>query len=89
MKSLSCGRLFATPVDCSLPGSSVHGILQARILEWVTISSSIGLDVVLTNSDVDFQGWFGGSLEAFSLFSVDSNRLVAFWLTLPGSLMSV
>ena len=29
-------------VDCSLPGSSVHGILQARILEWVVISSSRG-----------------------------------------------
>ena len=28
------------PVDCSLPGSSVHGILQARILEWVAISFS-------------------------------------------------
>ena len=28
------------PVDCSLPGSSVHGIFQARILEWVAISSS-------------------------------------------------
>ena len=28
------------PVDYSLPGSSVHGILQARILEWVTISFS-------------------------------------------------
>ena len=28
------------PKDCSLPGSSVHGILQARILEWVAISSS-------------------------------------------------
>ena len=27
------------PVDCSPPGSSVHGILQARILEWVAISS--------------------------------------------------
>ena len=26
------------PVDCSLPGSSVHGILQARVLEWVAIS---------------------------------------------------
>ena len=26
------------PVDCSLPGSSVHGISQARMLEWVTIS---------------------------------------------------
>ena len=25
------------PMDCSLPGSSAHGILQARILEWVTI----------------------------------------------------
>jgi len=24
-------------MDCSLPGSSVHGILQARILEWVAI----------------------------------------------------
>ena len=30
------------PVDCSLPGSSVHGILQARILEWVVISFSRG-----------------------------------------------
>ena len=29
-------------VDWSLPGSSVHGILQARILEWVSISSSRG-----------------------------------------------
>ena len=29
-------------VDCSLPGSSVHGILQARILEWVAIPFSRG-----------------------------------------------
>jgi len=28
------------PMDSSLPGSSVHGILQARILEWVAISFS-------------------------------------------------
>ena len=28
------------PVDCSLPGSSAHGILQARILEWAAISFS-------------------------------------------------
>ena len=26
------------PMDCSPPGSSIHGILQARILEWVAIS---------------------------------------------------
>ena len=31
------------PMDCSPPGSSVHGILQARILEWVTIPSSRGI----------------------------------------------
>ena len=30
------------PVDCSPPGSSVHGILQARILEWVAMPSSRG-----------------------------------------------
>ena len=29
------------PMDCSLPGSSVHGILQARILEWVAIPQGI------------------------------------------------
>ena len=28
------------PMDCSLPGSSVHGILQARVLEWIAISFS-------------------------------------------------
>ena len=32
----------ATPMDCSLQGSSVHGISQARILEWVAISISRG-----------------------------------------------
>ena len=30
------------PMDCSLPGSSVPGILQAKILEWVAISFSRG-----------------------------------------------
>ena len=30
------------PVDCNPPGSSVHGILQARILEWAAISFSRG-----------------------------------------------
>ena len=35
----SCPTL-CDPVGCSLPGSSVHGILQARILEWVAISFS-------------------------------------------------
>ena len=39
-KSLSCARLFVTPWNCSPPGSSVRGILQVRILEWVAIPFS-------------------------------------------------
>ena len=50
--SLPCARVRAKllqscptlcdPTDCSLPGSSVHGIIQARILEWVAMPSSKG-----------------------------------------------
>ena len=36
---LSCPTL-CDPMDCSLPGSSVHGILQARVLEWAAMPSS-------------------------------------------------
>ena len=32
--------ILCGPMNCSLPGSSVHGIFQSRILEWVVISSS-------------------------------------------------
>ena len=42
VKSLSLVQLFVTPRDYSPPGSSVHGILQARVLEWVAISFSRG-----------------------------------------------
>ena len=33
---------FCDPMDCGLPGSSIHGIFQARILEWVALSFSRG-----------------------------------------------
>ena len=40
---LSCSVMSdCDPMDCSPPGSSLHGILQARILEWVASSSSRG-----------------------------------------------
>ena len=39
--SLPCPTL-CDPVDCGPPGSSVHGILQARILGWVAMPSSRG-----------------------------------------------
>ena len=41
-RSLRCSVTLCHPLDCSPPGSSVHGISQARILEWATISSSRG-----------------------------------------------
>ena len=34
-KSLESCLTVCDPMDCSLPGSSVHGVLQARILDWV------------------------------------------------------
>ena len=39
-KSLQSCLTLCDPMDCSLPGFSVHGILQARTLEWVAISFS-------------------------------------------------
>ena len=39
-KSLSRVRLFSDPMDCSLPGSAVHGIFQATVLEWGAIAFS-------------------------------------------------
>ena len=40
--SLSHVQIFCDPMDCSLPGYSVHGIFQARVLEWLAISFSRG-----------------------------------------------
>ena len=37
-QSLQSCPTLCDPMDCSPPGFSVHGILQARILEWVAIS---------------------------------------------------
>ena len=51
------------PMDSSLPGSSVHGILQARILEWVTTSTpgdlpNPGIEPVSLVSSVLAGGFF-------------------------------
>ena len=42
----SCPTL-SDPMDCSPPGSSVHGIFQARVLEWGAIAFSMPKDIVL------------------------------------------
>ena len=51
---LSHVRLFRDPVNSSLHGSSVHGIFQARILEWVVISFS--KELYLFPSSVYWEG---------------------------------
>ena len=52
------------PMDCSAPGSSVHGILQARILEWVAVPSfrgsprdlpHLGIEIVSLKSNLHWQ----------------------------------
>ena len=58
--SLSHVWLFATPwTVCSLPGSSVHGILQARILEWVAVSSSRESSPPRDRTNIS---WFAGRI---------------------------
>ena len=48
----SCPTL-RDPMDCSLPGSSVHGIFQARVLEWGAISLFIACNLKLENQDLN------------------------------------
>ena len=46
-----------TPYDCSPPGSSVHGILQARILEWSAMPSSRGSSWPRDRTCVSYDSW--------------------------------
>ena len=53
----SCPTL-SDPMDCSLPGSSVHGIFQARVLEWGAIAFSIKASTsALLTMPKPFTGW--------------------------------
>ena len=73
VKSLSHVRLFATP--CSLPGSSIHGIFQARVLEWVAIAfSKLGFNNMWT--------------ENFQMFKLDLEKAEEPEIKLPTSIES-
>ena len=55
----SCPTL-SDPMDCSLPGSSVHGIFQARVLEWGAIAFSMIISRsihVAANGIISFFSW--------------------------------
>ena len=49
----SCPTL-SNPMDCSLPGSSVHGIFQARVLEWGAIAFYKRHTIVGSKKDIHF-----------------------------------
>ena len=62
----SCPTLF-DPMDCRPPGSSIHGIFQARILEWVAISFSLvsalcSLEAKIRMVRVVARGFLGGAV---------------------------
>ena len=59
----SCPAL-SDPVDCSLPGSSVHGIFQARVLEWLAIAFSV--------SEIDDSNAIRDELEAIEILYYES-----------------
>ena len=52
-------RLFWDPINCSPPDSSVHGVFQARLLEWVTISYSRGSSWPRERNSVFCVSWNG------------------------------
>ena len=66
VQSLSYTGLFCDPVDCSPPGSSVREISQARILEWVAISSS--------RKSLQPRDWTWASCIAGRFFTTESLR---------------
>ena len=68
--SQSC-PILCDPMDCSLPGSPVHGILQARTLEWIAMLSSRGSSQPRDRTQVSHVagGFFTDWATKYSLFS--------------------
>ena len=70
-------QTLCDPTDCSLPGSSVHGIFQARALEWVAILRDCKILVhkcfdwyrYYTNTHTNIYGSFHLTEDLFSLIS--------------------
>ena len=78
----SCPTL-SDPTDCSLPGSSVHGIFQARVLEWGAIAFCLFLSNSLQNRVLwkmwlfSHSGWF--SLKILLESSLRINVQLYYW----------
>ena len=59
VKSLQSYPTLHNLINCSLPGSSVHGILQARILKWVATPSSRRSSRPRDQTRISYVSWFG------------------------------
>ena len=59
-KALRSSPTLSDPVDCGPPGSSVHGILQIRILEWVAMPSSRGSSHFRDQTHISYASCIGG-----------------------------
>ena len=57
-KSLQSSLTLCDPVDCSLPGSSCHGIFQARVVEWGAIAFSDVVSKATKSLSMNFNPWF-------------------------------
>ena len=80
----SCPTL-SDPMDCSPPGSSIHGIFQARVLEWGAIAFSGLGEQVLKKSHPSFNQLYGSQNHTTShrLFSCLENGMVCLEILAP------
>ena len=69
----SCPTL-CDPTDCSPPGSSVHGIFHARVLEWVAISYSRGSSWPRDQARVSCVSWTGRWILYHSLSHLEAHK---------------
>ena len=82
----SCPTLSG-PMDCSLPGSSVHGIFQARVLEWGAIAfSGFHVLAVVNSAAVNIGVHVSFSVMFFSGY-MPSNGIVSVTMFLQGCLL--
>ena len=67
----SCPTL-GDPMDCSLPGSSVHGICQARVLEWVAIAFSVHYCYFTFNTLKTLRNHYNFLASKFKVFKIQA-----------------
>ena len=74
-------------MDCSLPGSSIHGIFQARVLEWIAISFSRGSSQPRDRTQVSYIAGrcftIGATREAPKLLQLMNIELNPYYLYKP------